>query len=68
MPPVEPHERTLSRLLQVYSLRDGSRKGVLKAGHQIKVLKEEPDNMVRIRFRWGEKVMEAQCMRAELGI
>ncbi len=68
--PVDPQTVTVRRSIQVFSLRDRNRMiGYLQPGMEVKVLKSESPSMVRIRFQAGEnKIYEAQCRRAALGL
>ncbi len=67
---ITPHLRTLGVPTPVYSLvRENAQVGTLRAGAQVKVLEVLPDGMIRIRFMAGEnRVLEAKCRRADLGL
>ncbi len=68
--PVTEHDRILSRPLAVFSLAPPHQQvGVLQSGAQIRVLGAVSDTMLRIRFSGAEnRVFEAQCRRADLGL
>jgi endonuclease YncB( thermonuclease family) len=69
-PRLVEHDFVTSRVVPVFSLQDTNRLvGHLQSGARIRILKEEPMNMVRIQFSAGSnKVYEAQCRRTDLGI
>jgi endonuclease YncB( thermonuclease family) len=69
-PTIEPQTKTTSRSTPVYSLNPPfGQIGILTAGKELDVLRAESATMVRVRFEAGpDRVVEAQCRRADLGL
>jgi endonuclease YncB( thermonuclease family) len=70
VPALVERDVLLAYTIPVFSMREPFQQiGSLQRGAQVRVLRAEPSNMVRIRFTGAEgKVFEAQCKRVDLGL